>query len=160
MTSPEWWTLLPPALGHQTSHASRYDAARRTQHHFWGSLAKSAEAESRHQPKLRDILQSHFKNITVMKCRGPCAGWKRISRHEVANFYSLKTETIPIGMVALGDGLGCYRVGILLNMGSGNWAGLDLEAHGNSCYGAWSVPEIFVLWLWYLWPRYRTLHEI
>ena len=48
-------------------------------------------------------------------------------------------------MVALGDGLGCYRVGILLNMGSGNWAGLDLEAHGNSCYGAWSVPEIFVL---------------
>jgi len=33
-------------------------------------------------------------------------------------------------------------------MGSGNWAGLDLEAHGNSCYGALSVPEIFVLWLW------------
>ena len=52
-------------------------------------------------------------------------------------------------MVALGDWLGYYgvdnRVGILLNMGSGNWAGLDLEAHGNSCYGAWSVPEIFVL---------------
>ena len=39
-------------------------------------------------------------------------------------------------MVALGDGLGCYRVGILLNIGSGNWAGLDLEAHGNSCYEA------------------------
>ena len=23
--------------------------------------------------------------------------------------------------------------------------GLDPEAHGNSCYGAWSVPEISVL---------------
>ena len=32
-------------------------------------------------------------------------------------------------------------VGILLNRGSG----LDLEAHGNSCYGVWSVPEIFIL---------------
>ena len=48
-------------------------------------------------------------------------------------------------MVALGDGLGCYREGILLNTGSGNWADIGLEAHGNSCYGAWSVPEIFVL---------------
>ena len=24
-------------------------------------------------------------------------------------------------------------------------ASLDLEAHGNSCYGAWSVPEILDL---------------
>ena len=42
-----------------------------------------------------------------------------------ANFYSLKTEKIPTGMVALGDWLACYkvddRVGILHNMGSGNW---------------------------------------
>ena len=39
----------------------------------------------------------------------------------VVNFYSLKTKKIPIGMVALGDWLGCYRVGnrvgILPNMG-------------------------------------------
>ena len=23
--------------------------------------------------------------------------------------------------------------------------GLDPKAHGDSCYGAWSVPEIFIL---------------
>ncbi|CAI9156044.1 unnamed protein product, partial [Rangifer tarandus platyrhynchus] len=28
---------------------------------------------------------------------------------QVANFYSLKTEKIPTGTVALGDWLGCYR---------------------------------------------------
>ena len=43
----------------------------------------------------------------------------------VASFYSLKTEKIPTGMVALGDWLGCYRVdswvGILHNIGSRNW---------------------------------------
>ena len=32
-------------------------------------------------------------------------------------------------------------MGILPNRVSG----LDLEAHGNSCYGGWSVPEIFIL---------------
>ena len=37
-----------------------------------------------------------------------------------ANFYSLKTENSS-GVVALGDLLGCYRVGILPDMGSGNW---------------------------------------
>ena len=46
-------------------------------------------------------------------------------RRLVANFYSLKTEKIPTGMVALDDWLGCYkvysRVGILHNLGSGNW---------------------------------------
>ena len=30
----------------------------------------------------------------------------------VANFYSLKTKEIPAGRVALGDCLGCYRVGV------------------------------------------------
>ena len=43
----------------------------------------------------------------------------------IVNFYSLKTKKIPIGMVALGDWLGCYKVcnwiSILPNMGSGNW---------------------------------------
>ena len=42
-------------------------------------------------------------------------------RRLVANFYSLKTEKIPTGMVALG----CYRVdgrvGIFQKMGPGNW---------------------------------------
>ena len=41
------------------------------------------------------------------------------------NFYNLKIEKIPAGTVALGDWLGCYKVcnrmGILPNMGSGNW---------------------------------------
>ena len=40
-----------------------------------------------------------------------------------ANFYSLQTEKIP--RVALGNWLGCYRVGnrigILPNTGLGNW---------------------------------------
>ena len=39
----------------------------------------------------------------------------------VASFYSLKTEKIPTGMVALGDWLGCYRaynrVGLYLILG-------------------------------------------
>ena len=43
-------------------------------------------------------------------------------RRLVANFYSLKTEKIPTGMVALGDWLGCYGVGILSTTGSGNWS--------------------------------------
>ena len=65
------------------------------------------------------------------------------------NFYNLKTEKIPTGMTALGDWLRCYRmdnrVDIYLIMGPGNWPSLYPEAHGNSCYGAGSVPEIFVL---------------
>ena len=48
-------------------------------------------------------------------------------------------------MVALDDWLGCYRVGILNLIWVKELAGLDLEAHGNSCYGVWSVSEIFVL---------------
>ena len=40
-----------------------------------------------------------------------------------ANFYSLKIQKIPAGMVALGVCLGCYRVGnsvgILPNLGLG-----------------------------------------
>ena len=47
------------------------------------------------------------------------------TEQQEANFCSLKTEKIPTGRVALGDWLGCYkmdnRVGILPNMGSGNW---------------------------------------
>ena len=39
----------------------------------------------------------------------------------VADFYGLKTEEILLKMVALRDWLGCYRVGILPNMGSRNW---------------------------------------
>ena len=43
----------------------------------------------------------------------------------MANLYRLKIEKIPTGMVALGDWLGCYRVynrvGLLPNVGSGNW---------------------------------------
>ena len=46
-------------------------------------------------------------------------------RLSTANIYSLKTEKIPTGRVALGDWLGCYRAGnkmsILPNMGPGNW---------------------------------------
>ena len=36
-------------------------------------------------------------------------------------------------------------MGTLLNMGVRGLASLDQEAHGNSCYGAWLIPEIFVL---------------
>ena len=46
-------------------------------------------------------------------------------RTTAANFYNLKREKIPTGRVALGDWLGRYRVGdrvgILSNMGPGNW---------------------------------------
>ena len=46
-------------------------------------------------------------------------------RTTAANFYNLKREKIPTGRVALGDWLGRYRVGnrvgILPNMGPGNW---------------------------------------
>ena len=50
------------------------------------------------------------------------SSWKnRLLLTAKTNFYSLKTEKIPTGMVALGDLLGCYRVGTLLNMGSENW---------------------------------------
>ena len=59
----------------------------------------------------------------------------------VANFYSLKTEKIPTGRVALGDWLGCYRVGnsvsIFTKHGVRDLASLDHKAQGNSCYGAW-----------------------
>ena len=48
-------------------------------------------------------------------------------------------------MVALDDWLGCDRVGILNLIWVKELASLDLEAHGNSCYGVWSVSEIFVL---------------
>ena len=37
------------------------------------------------------------------------------------------------------------RVGVLLNMGVTELAGLDLEIHDNTYYQTWSVPEIFVL---------------
>ena len=33
------------------------------------------------------------------------------------------------------------QVGILPNMGIGELASLDLEARGNCCYGAWTVPD-------------------
>ena len=39
----------------------------------------------------------------------------------LAKFCSLKAKKIPVGRVVLGDWLGCYRVGILPNMGSRNW---------------------------------------
>ena len=45
----------------------------------------------------------------------------------VANFYSLKTEKILTGRVALGDWLGCYRVSILRNTEVRELAGLHLE---------------------------------
>ena len=52
----------------------------------------------------------------------------------VASFYNLKTEKVPTGMVALSDWLGCYRignrVGILPNMGSGNWRVVATVAMG------------------------------
>ena len=41
----------------------------------------------------------------------------------VANLHSLKTEKTPVGRVALGDWLGCYRVGTAPNMESGSWQG-------------------------------------
>ena len=41
------------------------------------------------------------------------------------NFYGLKAEKVPTGMVALGGWFACCRVGnrvdILPNVGSGNW---------------------------------------
>ena len=61
------------------------------------------------------------------------------------NFYSLKIEKIPTGILVLSDWLGYHRVGILPNTGSGDLASLDLEAHDNGCYGACSVPKIFIL---------------
>ena len=61
------------------------------------------------------------KIITASLLKGESKGFRRL----VANFYNLKTEKVPTGMVALGELLGCYRignrVGILPNMGSGNW---------------------------------------
>lgn len=40
---------------------------------------------------------------------------------------------------------------------------LDTEVHGNSCDGAWSIPEIFTLWPWFraphLWPWYRAAQK-
>ena len=77
------------------------------------------------------------------------------------NLYSLKIEKIPTGMLVLDDWLGCYRVDILPNMGSGELVSLDLEAHDNSCYGAWSVPKIFILCPWYMIPHnVRKIHLI
>ena len=61
--------------------------------------------------------------------RGPAKTWgcllHRSGRADafpelVANFYILKTKKITAGSMALGDWLGCYRVGILADMGSGN----------------------------------------
>ena len=48
--------------------------------------------------------------------------------------FTASRKKIPTGMVSLG-----VR----------KLAGLGLEAHGNRCYGAWSVPEIFILGFWY-----------
>ena len=73
-------------------------------------------------------------------------------------------------MVALDDWFRCYRVsnsgvfhliwGQRFRSGIWNLTDLDLESCGNSCYGAWSTPEIFVLWPWYeapnLWHWYRV----
>ena len=39
----------------------------------------------------------------------------------VAKFFILKTEKIPAGIIALGDWLGYYWLGILPNIGLGNW---------------------------------------
>lgn len=42
--------------------------------------------------------------------------------------------------------LGCYRVDtgwIFYQYGVRELASLDPEAYGNSCYGVWSIPEIF-----------------
>ena len=36
-------------------------------------------------------------------------------------------------------------VGILHNMGSGNWLVLIWRLMANIAFGAWSVPEIFIL---------------
>ena len=50
---------------------------------------------------------------------------ERLTHTHRADFYSLKTEKIPIGRVALGNWLVWYmlggRVGILPNMTSGDW---------------------------------------
>ena len=40
-------------------------------------------------------------------------------------------DRIPTGTVALGDWLGCYREYEVREL-----ADLDLDTHGNSCYGA------------------------
>ena len=62
--------------------------------------------------------------------KGEPKGFRRL----VASFYNLKTEKVPTGMVALSDWLGCYRignrVGILPNMGSGNWRVVATVAMG------------------------------
>ena len=63
----------------------------------------------------------------------------------VANFYSLKTEKILTGRVALGDWLGFYRVSILRNTEVRELAGLHLEVHGNRCKGVWVSSKILAL---------------
>ena len=47
--------------------------------------------------------------------------WSNLAAAAAANFYSLKTQKIPAGRVAVGDWLGCYRVGILPNIESVRW---------------------------------------
>ena len=61
-----------------------------------------------------------------MLLKQQASSWETKLFHRlVANVYRLKTEKIPTVMVALGDWLGCYRgynrVGLLPNIGSGNW---------------------------------------
>jgi len=63
----------------------------------------------------------------------------------VANFYSLKTEKILTGRVALDDWLECYRVSILPNRGVKELAGLHLKVHGNSCQGVRVSSKILAL---------------
>ena len=55
----------------------------------------------------------------------------------MAHFYSLKTEKIPPARVVLGNWLSGY----FTKYGVRELAGLDPEACGNSCHGAWSVSS-------------------
>ena len=72
---------------------------------------------------------------------GDTVGRPKPFRRLIANFYSLKTEKIPSRRVALGDWLGCQRVGnslgIFTKHGIRDLAGLDNKAQSNSCYAAW-----------------------
>ena len=60
----------------------------------------------------------------------------------LANFCSLKAKKIPVGKVALGDWLGCYRVGMFTQYGVRELAGFNQGSQGNGSYGAWSVWEM------------------
>ena len=78
------------------------------------------------------------------------AGWlKGKPTPFTGHFYSLKTEN----SYWKGDIRWLARMlegGNFTYYGVREPAGLDTKAHGNSCYGAWSLPEIFVLWPWHV----------